>query len=77
MEITLFEMVATSIYLSEVDTPIVLCLNLLVKHQLTVIELLINKKKKNWLQISNKLKKKINNENGCMYLSFLFNCHNL
>ena len=50
-------MVATSIYLSEVDTSIVLCLNLLVKHQLTVIELLINKKKKNWLQISNKLKK--------------------
>ena len=49
-------MVATSIYLSEVDTSIVLCLNVVVKHQLTVIELLLNKKKK-WLQISNKLKK--------------------
>jgi hypothetical protein len=45
-EITLFEMVATSIYLSEVDTSIVLCLNVVVKHQLTVIELLLNKKKK-------------------------------
>jgi hypothetical protein len=39
-------MVATSIYLSEVDTSIVLCLNVVVKHQLTVIELLLNKKKK-------------------------------